>query len=53
MLIMKLKELIEVLSNYDEELEVVFYGLEYFALEEKELESIQEADGRLEITIEL
>jgi hypothetical protein len=38
---MKLKELIEVLSNYDEELEVVFYGLEYFALEEKELESIQ------------
>jgi hypothetical protein len=50
---MKVKDLIETLKQYDSELEVVFYGLQYFALEEKELESIQEADNRLEITIEI
>jgi hypothetical protein len=50
---MKVKDLIKTLKQYDSELEVVFYGLQYFDLEEKELESIQEADNRLEITIEI
>ena len=50
---MKVKDLINILMQCDMDSDIVFFGLQDFALEEKELESIQEADNRLEITIEI
>jgi hypothetical protein len=50
---MKVKDLINILMNCDMDSDIVFYALQDYTLEEKELESIQEVDDRLEITIEI
>ena len=50
---MKVKDLINILMNCDMDSDIVFYSLQDYSLEEKELESIQEVDDRLEITIEI
>ena len=48
---MKVKDLIERLSSLDPNKEIVFYHLEDFDLQSKELETILDVDGQIEITI--
>ena len=48
---MKVKDLIERLSSLDPDKEVVFYNLNDYDLESKELETILDVDGQIEITI--
>ena len=49
---MTVKDLIGTLSNFDMEKEIVFYNLNNNDLESRELETILDVDGRVEITIE-
>jgi hypothetical protein len=49
---MKVKELIEKLLKHNLKNEVVFYKLDSFELQNMEVESIINADGRTEITIQ-
>ena len=47
---MTVKELKKILSKQDDNNEVIFYNLENHNLEQYNLESIVDADGRCEIT---
>ena len=49
---MTVKDLIGKLSKFDREKEIVFYNLNNNHLESRELETILDVDGRIEITIE-
>ena len=49
---MTVKDLIGTLSKFDMEKEIVFYNLNNNDLESRELETILDVDGRIEITIE-
>jgi len=49
---MKVKDLIDTLSKFDKEKEIVFYNLNNDNLESRELETILDVDDRIEITIE-
>tara|TARA_B100000900_G_C20565464_1_gene710850 strand:+ start:1486 stop:1647 length:162 start_codon:yes stop_codon:yes gene_type:complete len=49
---MTVKDLIDTLSKFDKEKEIVFYNLNNDDLESRELETILDVDDRIEITIE-
>jgi|TARA_R100000030_G_C3155546_1_gene99353 hypothetical protein len=48
---MKVKDLIEILKNHDENNDVVFYYLEKHNLQQINLETILNADNQTEITV--
>ncbi len=48
---MKVKDLIEILKNHDENNDVVFFHLKNHNLKQMNLESILDADNETEITI--
>ena len=48
---MKVKDLIEILKNHDENNNVVFYYLENHNLQALNLESVLNADNQTEITV--
>ena len=47
---MKVKELIKILKNHEENNDVVFFHLENYDLKQINLESILDADNQTEIT---
>ena len=49
---MTVKDLIDTLSKFDRKKEIVFYNLNNNDLESRELETIIDVDGRVEITVE-
>ena len=49
---MQVKDLIERLSSLDSSKEIIFYHLEDYDLQSKELETILDVDGQIEITIQ-
>ena len=49
---MQVKDLIERLSNLDPSKEIIFYHLKDHDLQSKELETILDVDGQIEITIQ-
>ena len=49
---MQVKDLIERLSSLDPSKEIIFYHLEDYNLQSKELETILDVDGQIEITIQ-
>ena len=49
---MTVKDLIDTLSKFDRKKEIVFYNLNDNDLESRELETIIDVDGRIEITVE-
>ena len=49
---MTVKDLIDTLSKFDRKKEIVFYNLNNNDLESRELETIIDVDGRIEITVE-
>jgi len=48
---MKVKDLIEILTNHDENNDVVFFHLKNHNLKQMNLETILDADNETEITI--
>jgi len=48
---MTVNELIKKLKKFDKKQEIIFYNLENYDLQNRELETIIEADGRVELTI--
>ena len=48
---MKVKELIKILKDHDEDHDVVFYYLENHNLKQINLETILDADNQTEITV--
>ena len=48
---MVVKDLIDRLSMLDDTKEIVFYNLDNYELEGRELETILDVDGHVEITI--
>jgi len=49
---MTVNELIKRLKKFNKKQEIIFYNLENDELQSRELETIIEADGRVELTIE-
>jgi hypothetical protein len=49
--VMKVKDLIEILKNHDENNDVVFFHLKNHNLKQMNLETILDADNQTEITI--
>ena len=49
---MTVNKLIKRLNKFDKKQEIIFYLLENDDLQNKKLETIIEADGRVELTIE-
>ena len=47
---MKVKDLINILDNFNQNDEVIFYNLENYELKQYKLETILNADGQCEIT---
>ena len=49
---MTVRDLIDTLVKFDEKKEIVFYNLENDELQGRELETILDVDGHIEITIQ-
>lgn len=49
---MTVNDLIKRLKKFDKNQEIIFYNLKNDDLQNRELETIIEADGRVELTIE-
>jgi hypothetical protein len=49
---MTLKDFIERLSGMDENKKIIFYNLENFNLQSRELETVLEFEDHIEITVE-
>ena len=49
---MTLKDFIERLSGMDENKKIIFYNLENFNLQPRELETVLEFEDHIEITVE-
>jgi hypothetical protein len=49
---MTVKELKTILDKFKDNQEVIFYDLENYVLEHREIETVLDADGRCEITLQ-
>ena len=49
---MTVGDIIRRLSRFDSDQEIIFYNLENYELQGRELETIIETDGRIEFTIQ-
>ena len=49
---MTVRDLIDTLVKFEENKEIVFYNLENYELQGRELEKILDVDGHIEITIQ-
>ena len=49
---MKVKDLIDRLQKFEPDMPLVFYNLDNYDLEQRYVETILEADGRVELTVQ-
>ena len=49
---MKVKDLIDRLQKFESDMPLVFYNLDNYDLEQRYVETILEADGRVELTVQ-
>ena len=49
---MKVKDLIDRLQKFEPDMPLVFYNLDNYDLEQRFVETILEADGRVELTVQ-
>ena len=49
---MQVKDLINRLQEFDPSMSLIFYNLDNYDLEQRYVETILEADGRVEITVQ-
>jgi hypothetical protein len=51
-LVMQVKDLINRLQEFDPSMSLIFYNLDNYDLEQRYVETILEADGRVELTVQ-